>query len=224
MRPYADRHEAGRQLAADVEARLGYELRSPIVLALPRGGVPVAAEVADALGLPLDVIVVRKVGVVGHREVAMGAVATVAGNVETVTNPQVLSDLEQLGRRREEFAEVAQKERLELARRDHLYRGERPPLDVAGRTVIVVDDGVATGASMRAAVTVLRQGGPGRIIVAVPVCLPGAMPVLEEVADEVVCHWTPHNFMAVGQAYRHFDQTDDEEVRAILGSAAGGNG
>jgi putative phosphoribosyl transferase len=224
VKPYADRREAGRQLAAHVVSDIGYELRRPIVLALPRGGVPVGAEVAKVLDAPLDVIVVRKVGVVGQREVAMGAVATVAGVVETVTNMRVLSELEHLGRPRDEFAEVARRERLELARRDDLYRGGRPPLDVAGRAAVVVDDGVATGASMRAAVTALRQSGPDRVVVAVPVCLPGAMTVLEEIADDVVCPWRPRHFMAVGQAYQRFDQTDDDEVRAILATGSRGLG
>lgn len=183
-----------------------------------------AAEVAAALGAPLDVIVVRKVGVIGHREVAAGAVATVAGAVETVTNTEVLAELEHLGRSREEFAEVAETERLELIRRDRLYRGDRPPLDVSGRTVIVVDDGVATGASMRAAVAALRHSAPDRIVVAVPVCLRGALAVLEQIADDVVCPWEARHFWAVGQAYRRFDQTDDEEVRAILGTGSGALG
>lgn len=224
MKPYADRREAGRRLAEYLTAHAGKGYRHPIVLALPRGGVPVAAEVAAALGAPLDVIVVRKVGVIGHREVAMGAVATVAGTVETVTNTDVLAELEHLGRSREEFAEVAATERLELITRDRLYRGDRPPLDVSGRTAIVVDDGVATGASMRAAVAALRQSAPDQIVVAVPVCLPGALAVLEQIADDVVCPWEARHFMAVGQAYRRFDQTDDEEVRAILGTGSGALG
>lgn len=220
MRPYADRQEAGRQLAELVVARFGSGLRRPIVLALPRGGVPVAAEIATALGAPLDVIVVRKIGFIGHSEMAMGAVATVAGKVETVANAEVLSMLDHLGRSRKEFDEVARQELLELERRDRLYRGGQAPIDVSGRTAIVVDDGIATGASMRAAVSALRRSGPDRIIVAVPVCLPGALPSLEQIVEEVVCPWMPEHFMSVGQAYLRFDQTQDEEVSALLGAGS----
>lgn len=220
MKPYADRSEAGRVLSDLVAA---ISLSDPIVLALPRGGVPVAAEIARVLKAPLDVVVVRKIGVPGHREVAMGAVATVAGTIETVTNDDLLHALDRLGRSRKDFDEVAGREREELRRRDDLYRGGRPPLEVFGRTTILVDDGVATGASMRAAVSALRLADPARIVAAVPVCLRGGMDLLLDIADDVVCPWAPDDLMAVGQAYRHFDQTSDDEVQAILGSASAGN-
>lgn len=223
MKAFADREEAGRVLADHVVARVGHELRRPIVLGLPRGGVPVAAQVATALGAPLDVIVVRKIGFPGHRETAMGAVAIVAGNVETVVNAEVLAVLDRVGRGREEFDQPAERERLELGRLDQIYRGDREPLDVSDRSAIVVDDGVATGASMRAAVAALRRQGPSRIVIAVPVCLRGALHGLEEIAEDVVCPWNPIDFMAVGQAYQRFDQTSDEEVRAILDGGSGGN-
>lgn len=220
MKPYADRLQAGRELGVQVLARFGNELRQPLVLGLPRGGVPVAAGIAAALQAPLDVIVVRKIGFVGHEELAMGAIASVAGIIEVVANEGVLG--ERRGRAGQEFAQVAAAERVELNRRDRLYRGDRAPLDVHGRTLIVTDDGVATGASMRAAIAALRHETPERIIIAVPVCLRSARPVLEEICDDLVCPWAPADFMAVGQAYRRFDQTSDEEVRAILdaGSAA----
>jgi len=222
MRAYQDRTEAGLVLAgAVIDALAG--TADPIVLALPRGGVPVAAEVAAALGAPLDVIVVRKIGFVGHRETAMGAIATVAGKIETVVNERSMPMLDHLGRNRHEFSKVAEQERVELLRRDELYRSGRPPIDVSGRTAVVVDDGVATGASMRAAVAALRLSGPDRIVIAVPVCLAGAMRELEEIADDVVCPWNPSDFMAVGQAYQRFDQTSDDEVRAILGGGPGMN-
>ena len=223
VKAYENRRAAGKHLATHVVALVGWKLHRPIVLALPRGGVPVAAEVATALGAPLDVIVVRKIGFIGHRETAMGAIATVAGNVETVANASSMSMLDHLGRRRDEFREVAEKEHLELLRRDKLYRGDRPAVDVSGRAVVVVDDGVATGASMRAAVAALRLSGPDRVVIAVPVCLSGAMRALEEIAEDVVCPWNPPEFMAVGQAYQRFDQTSDEEVRAILEGGSEGN-
>lgn len=219
MRPYADRRAAGRVLA---DLLLGTGMTDPIVLALPRGGVPVAAEVAGALRAPLDVIVVRKIGVPGQREVAMGAVATVAGTIETVSNEDLLAALERRGRG-DDFDRVSAHEAEELRRRDELYRGGRPPLDVAGRTAVVIDDGIATGASMRAAVSALRLAGPARIVVAVPVCLRGGLQLLQDIADDVVCPWTPDDLMAVGQAYRRFDQTSDDEVQAILGGAPSGN-
>ena len=220
MRPYADRREAGIVLSGLLQAA---GLADPIVLALPRGGVPVGAEIAQALGAPLDVIVVRKIGVPGHREVAMGAVATVAGTIETVSNEDLLEALARLGRSREEFDEAAGRERLELERRDALYRGGREPLDMVGRTAIVVDDGVATGASMRAAVAALRLVEPARVVVAVPVCLRGATEVVLDIADDLICPWTPNDLMAVGQAYRRFEQTSDKKVQAILGDGSSPN-
>ncbi len=216
MKAYADRREAGLVLAPIVAGAVK-GAPEPIVLGLPRGGVPVAAGIAAGLGAPLDVVVVRKIGFVGHREMAMGAVATVAGTIETVSNEETPSLLRRLGRRPAEFTEVADRERLELVRLDRAYRGDRPPLDLAGRTVVLVDDGAATGASLCAAVGAVRHSDPARVVIAVPVCLHTAINPLREAADQLVCPWFPEQFMAVGQAYQRFDQTEDEEVRAILG-------
>lgn len=212
MKPYADRRAAGRILAPRVAAALG-EGMTPLVLALPRGGVPVAAAVADALAAPLDVILVRKIGFPGHVEVAWGAVASIAGTTEVVDNAALFEASAHLDRR--DFEARALDEREELARRERVYRGDRPPLAVTGCTVVVVDDGVATGASMRAALLALQSRQPERVLVAVPVCLPGAWQRLRAVAD-VVCPWFPQHVLAVGQAYQDFAQTTDREVCEIL--------
>lgn len=212
---YVDRAEAGEILAAELGHYRG--TADLLVLGLPRGGVPVAAVVARELGAELDVLVVRKIGVPGQPEVAMGAIASIAGSVETVTNDQVLSQLRH-ARIDPAFDSAAERELVELRRRQSAYRGERPPLRVAGRVVILVDDGLATGATMRAAVTACRQERPERIVVAVPIGLSGTCDELREVADEVVCTWTPMAFFAVGQGYVHFDQTTDDEVRELLGT------
>ncbi|MCU1352353.1 MAG: Erythromycin esterase [Acidimicrobiales bacterium] len=209
---FRDRREAGRVLA---ERLGGYRARPDVrVLALPRGGVPVAAEVAAALGAPLDVFVVRKLGVPGHEELAMGAIAS-GGAV--VLNDDVLSRLS-LGP--EVVRRVIDEEQRELQRREETYRQGRPPIDVAGRTVILVDDGVATGASMRAAIAALRELGPSRVVVAVPVAPAATCAQLAADVDEVVCAASPSPFVAVGAAYRDFDQTSDDEVRALLQGAA----
>jgi len=185
-----------------------------VVLALPRGGVPVAFEVARELRAPLDVFVVRKLGLPGHEELAMGALAT--GGVRVINH-----DLVRALRLPETIMEaVTARERREMERREHLYRGERPPLDVGGRTVILVDDGVATGSSMRAAVLALRQRRPGRIVVAVPVGPPETCTALQEEADEVICANSPVDFDAVGQSYNNFSQTTDAEVKELLERAA----
>jgi erythromycin esterase-like protein/predicted phosphoribosyltransferase len=205
---FRNRHEAGRSLAEKLTA---YANRPDVlVLALPRGGVPVAYEVAPALGAPLDVFVVRKLGVPGYEELAMGAVAT--GGVR-VLNDQIV---QRLGIPQHIIDAVATREQQELARRERLYRGGRPPPDVRGRTVILVDDGLATGATMRAAVMALRQLRPAWIVVAVPTASPETCEELQAEADDVVCAITPEPFLAVGHWYEDFSQTTDEEVRDLL--------
>lgn len=207
-RVYEDRAEAGRRLAAELRRR---PPEGPlVVLGLPRGGVPVAAEIADALEAPLDVLVVRKVGVPGQPEVAMGAVAT--GGVE-VRNEAVLA---LLPRAAALFERVAARERVELARREAPYRGDRPPLQLAGRTAILVDDGVATGSTVRAAIVAARALGASRVVVAVPVASREALAQLEAEADEVVCLQAPASFAAVGLWYELFPQLSDADVTALL--------
>jgi predicted phosphoribosyltransferase len=181
-----------------------------LVLALPRGGVPVAAEVARALGAPLDIFLVRKLGVPGHEELAMGAVATGGTRVLNDRVVRALGIPEYL------VDAVAAREEAELARRERLYRGDRPPPVVRGRTVILVDDGLATGASMQAAIQALRRLEPARIVVAVPAGAPETCEALRGVADDVVCTVTPEPFRAVGLWYDDFSQTSDEEVRELL--------
>lgn len=207
-RVFADRVDAGRALGTALAAR--DDLAGASVLALPRGGVPVAYEVAQALGLPLDVLVVRKLGLPEQPELAMGAIAS-GGAV--VLNDDVVR---YLGGRMEAFEEVKRHEQAELARRERAYRGDRAPLEVAGRDFIVVDDGLATGATMEAAVRALQAGGARRVIVAVPVASAQARDRIAAVADEVVCLATPMLFSAVGQWYRDFGQTTDDEVRDLL--------
>ena len=205
---FRDRRDAGRLLAEKLAA---YATRPDVlVLALPRGGVPVAYEVARRLGAPLDVFVVRKLGVPGHEELAMGAVAT--GGVR-VLNDQLV---EQLGIPDQMIDAVAARERQELARRERLYRGGRPPPDVRGRTVILVDDGLATGATMYAAIEALRKQNPGRIVVAVPTASPETCEEMKVKADHVICAITPDPFQAVGRWYQDFSQTSDEEVADLL--------
>jgi predicted phosphoribosyltransferase len=184
-----------------------------IVLGLPRGGVPVAARVAAALGAPLDVFVVRKLGVPGREELAMGAIAT--GGVR-VLNDDVLG---RLHIPEAVVEEVAAAEARELARREARYRAGRPPPDLAGRVVVLVDDGLATGSSMRAAVAAARALGPARIVVAVPTAPRSTCEGLAAEADEVICHSMPRPFRAVGHSYRSFPQTTDEEVAALLAGA-----
>ena len=206
---FKNRSEAGRFLAQ----KLAEYTNNPnvVVLALPRGGVPVAFEVSEALKVPLDVFVVRKLGVPGYDELAMGAIAS--GGIR-VLNSRVLDYLDIPD---EMIERVAAREKRELERRERLYRGMRPTLDVRGRTVIIVDDGMATGSTMRAAVRALRQQKPEKIIVAVPV---GARETCESFAKEVdtmcVCAITPEPFDGVGLWYRNFEQTSDEEVRQLL--------
>jgi putative phosphoribosyl transferase len=210
-RRFRDRTEAGRQLAERLTA---YADRPDVlVLALPRGGVPVAYEVARALRAPLDVFLVRKLGVPGYEELAMGAVAT--GGVR-VLNDQIVAGL----RIPDHVIEaVAEAEQQELARRERVYRGDRPPPDVRHRTVILVDDGLATGATMQAAIKALRALPPARIVVAVPTGSPETCEQLKAQADDVICAITPEPFHAVGLWYEDFTQTTDEEVRDLLARA-----
>ena len=207
-RPFLDRHHAGRQLAEQL--RVYANRPDALVLALPRGGVPVGYEVAAALGLPLDVFLVRKLGVPGYEELAMGAIAS--GGVR-VLNDDVIRDIG-IPARAIDAATAA--ERQELERRERRYRGNRPAPDVRGRTVILVDDGLATGYTMRAAVEALRQLGAARIVAAVPVAAPQVCDAFRDLADEIVCAITPDVFYAVGLWYEDFGQTSDEEVEALL--------
>lgn len=209
---FRDRTEAGRVLAT----RLAPYADQPdvLVLALPRGGVPVAYEVARALNAPLDVFLVRKLGLPGQEELAIGAIAT--GGVR-VLNEQVV---EALGIPEEVIMEVAAREQQELERRERAYRDDRPAPEIRGRTVILVDDGLATGSTMRAAVAALRQQGPARLVVAVPVGAPETCELLAQEADEAVCARTPDPFYAVGVWYGDFSQTTDEEVHELLDRAA----
>lgn len=205
---FVDRRDAGRQLAQRLSA---YAHRDDVtVLALPRGGVPVAAEIARMLEAPLDVLVVRKLGLPGQPEYAMGAIAS--GDVR-VLNTRVI---EQLAISYSAIDIVTRAELRELHRREKLYRGDRPMPPIAGRQVILVDDGMATGASMRAGVQALRELQPARIVVAVPVSAPETCQLLSQDADEVVCGQTPERFRSVGQWYETFEQTTDEEVRRLL--------
>jgi putative phosphoribosyl transferase len=205
---FMDRTDAGRRLAA---ALSGYAHRPDVlVLALPRGGVPVAFEVARALDVPLDIFIVRKLGVPGHEELAMGAIAS--GGVRLVDEAIV----RQLPISEQDIEAVAKAEQTELERRERQYRGARPLPDVAGRTVILVDDGLATGATMRVAVAALRQEHPARIVVAVPVAPPETCATLRREADEVVCAVIPEPFHAVGLWYEDFTQTTDDEVHDLL--------
>ena len=208
---FKDRRDAGRRLAA---ALLEYAGRSDvIVLALPRGGVPVAFEVAQALSAPLDVFLVRKLGVPGHAELAMGAIA--AGGIE-VLSEDLIRDLRIP---RELVQQVAVRERIELDRRDRVYRGGRQAPAIRDRTVLLVDDGLATGSTMQAATLALRQQGPARIVIAVPVGASETCTQLGGLADGVVCLEMPEPFTAVGLWYEDFGQTSDEEVAHLLNDA-----
>lgn len=208
MDTYRDRAAAGIELARHL---LQYRANPrAIVLALPRGGVPVGYEVASALEIPLDAYIVRKLGVPGHEELAMGAVAS---DGSYVADPYTI---ERCGVTPAEFDRVLERERAELGRREQEYRDGRPPVALAGRTAIVVDDGMATGASMISVVRALRQQHPSEIIVAVPVASSDACAVIERIADDVVCPWVPDPFLAVGLYYADFGQVSDEDVRALL--------
>jgi predicted phosphoribosyltransferase len=209
---YRDRRDAGRALAAKLA---GYAGRPDLlVLALPRGGVPVGYEVARALGAPLDVFLVRKLGVPGHEELAMGAIAT--GGVR-VLNEDVVQALDLSD---EVIEAAARDQQRELERRERLYRGGRPLPDVSGRIVFLVDDGLATGTTMRAAVAALRQLEPAHIVVAVPVASPDVCREFREEVADTVCARTPEPFYAVGLWYADFTQTTDDEVRELLERAS----
>ena len=210
--PFRDRHDAGRQLAAHL-ARYRDD-PSVIVLGLPRGGIPVAFEIATSLHAPLDVFVVRKLGVPGHRELAMGAIAS--GGVR-ILNQDVLETLDISPMI---IDAVARQEQIELQRQERDYRGDAPAPDYAGRTVIIVDDGLATGSTMRAAVAALRHLHPARIVVAVPVGAADTCRRLRKEADQVICLQTPEPFRAVSLWYEEFQQTTDHEVRHLLETAA----
>jgi predicted phosphoribosyltransferase len=207
--PFADRRQAGRALAARLQDYRGRD--NLIVLALPRGGVAVGFEVAHALQAPLDVFVVRKLGFPGHEEYAMGAIAS--GGLQVMNpspgmrvSPQAIS-------------KVVARERDELVRRELLYRGGKPAIGIRGRTVIVVDDGLATGSTMRAAVAAIRQQHPAQLVVAVPVGAPDTCEQLRREADQVICAAMPSPFRAVGLWYRDFPQASDDEVRELLQEA-----
>jgi putative phosphoribosyl transferase len=204
--PFADRREGGRVLAGALQHLRGRA--GLVVLALPRGGVAVGYEVARALEAPLDVFVVRKLGYPGHEEYAMGAIASGGVRVmNDVPGPEVPAA---------EIERITRREQAELSRRERLYRGNAPPLALAGRTVVIVDDGLATGATMRAAAQAVRQQGPAHLVVAVPVGAPETCEDLRVVADEVVCPGQPVHFRAVGLWYRDFPQASDDEVRQLL--------
>jgi len=207
-RAFENRREAGRALAARLRTYVGRS--DVVVLALPRGGVPVAFPVAEALDAPLDLFLVRKLGTPGHRELAMGAIAS--GGVR-VLNDEVVN---WYGITPEAIDEVAREEELELTRREAAYREGRDGVPLEDRIVILIDDGLATGSTMMAAVKAVRQRQPAKIVVAVPVGAPDTCEALSTIADEVVCVRTPEPFSAVGQWYLDFDQTSDEEVRQLL--------
>jgi predicted phosphoribosyltransferase len=209
---YQDRHHGGRVLAAHLKKYAGRG--DTVVLALPRGGVPVAFEVARALSAPLDVFVVRKLGFPGQEELAIGAIAS--GGVRVLNDDTI-----RLARIPAAVVEeVSSREGKEVTRRELAYRGGRPPVELRGKTVIVVDDGLATGATMRAAVSALRRQAPARIVVAVPTAAEPSCAEMESIADECVCPSTPYDFRAVGCWYEDFNQTSDEDVRRLLAGAA----
>ena len=210
-----DRHEAGQLLASQL--RHYADRPDVIVLGLPRGGVPVAYEVASALDAPLDVFLVRKLGMPGHEEYAVGALAS--GGLKVLNRLLLVA----YGIREEDLAETVARERAELERREREYRKGLPPLDVTGKTAILVDDGLATGSSMLAAVRAIKEARPAKIVVAVPVAPLQACQDLRAVADEVVCVLTPEPFLTVGRWYADFDQTSDREVKELLARVHAGS-
>jgi predicted phosphoribosyltransferase len=208
---FHDRRHAGQDLAARLtEWVVAGNLVDPVVLALPRGGVPVAAEVARALRVPLDVLVARKLGMPGQPETGIGALVA--------DDPPLFDEraLAVLGLSEEQLAEEVARERAELRRREELYRGGRPAAEVRDRTVVLIDDGLATGVTARAALRHLRRRGPTRLVLAVPVCPPHSADLMRQVADDMVCLHQPEHFHAVGQWYDDFDQVEDEEVVRTL--------
>jgi len=208
MRRFRNRQEAGQLLALELADYA--DKKDCIVLALPRGGVPVAHELSQALRLPLDILVVRKLGVPGHEELAMGGIAS--GGIRII-NPHTLSAL---GISSGALAEVERRELMEVERRERIYRGNKIPLEVREKTVILVDDGIATGATIRAAIASLRQRGALRIVVASPVAPESVVISLSNIAEEVICVLKPRDFGGVGWWYEDFSQTTDEEVRHML--------
>lgn len=213
MRTFRDRHDAGRRLADELRSYAKYP--DVFVLALPRGGVPIGYEVASALGVPLDIFIVRKLGLPWHEELAMGAIAS--GGVRVLDE-----DLIQVARvSAADLERVTATEQAELERRERQYRGGRPFPDLRAKTVILVDDGLATGSTMRAAVEALRQKGPARIVVGVPVAAPETCDAFRTIADDIVCAETPEPFRAVGLWYDDFSQTTDDEVHELLDRARG---
>lgn len=212
MIPFANRDDAGRHLAG---ALRGYQDSDPVVLALPRGGVPVAYPVAQALGAPLDVLVVRKLGLPYQPELAFGAIGEgpPGGDVVRVLNNAVLR---RTVLTEDDIAAVEAEQRQELQRRIDLYRGGRPGVDIAGRTVLIIDDGFATGATARVAALVARARGATTVVLAAPIGAADTVAALREVADDVVCLGVPRHFTAVGQGYADFDQTSDAQVCALL--------
>jgi putative phosphoribosyl transferase len=209
---FHDRLEAGRRLAAKLAGYAGRD--DVLVLAIPRGGVPVAFEVAQALHAPLDILLVRKLGVPGQRELAMGAIAS--GGIRILSRELI----DELGISGEEIAETVAEQEAELRRREQLYRGARPEVSVEGKITIVVDDGIATGSSMRAAIDALRTRHPKKVVVAVPVATFHADQEMKKAADEFVCVLRPETFFAIGEFYENFAQMDDSEVRAVIERAA----
>jgi len=208
QQPFNDRRDAGRILASHLQKYAGRS--DVIVLALPRGGVPVAYEVASALDAPLDVFLVRKLGTPGHRELAMGAIAS--GGVRVLNDDVV----RWYGIPDAAIETVAREEAAELVRRERAYRDDRPAPDLTNRVVILVDDGLATGSTMRAAARAVRARHPSRVVIAVPVGARQTCSEVAAVADELICARMPEPFSAVGQWYLNFDQTDDDEVRELL--------
>ena len=206
---FTDRADAGRQLAAELVAR---DHPHPIVLALPRGGVPVAAPIAAALQAPLDLVMARKIGVPGHEEVAAGAVVN-GDDPHIVVNPRVLAAA---GLSEQQVHHLAERELVTIRRRREQYLAGRSPISVRGRTAIVVDDGIATGATMRVALQAVSNREPARVVLAVPVAPHDTLVSLRSEVDEVVCLLTPRHFYAVGEYYRDFHQVSDAEVRAAL--------
>jgi len=213
MQRYADRADAGRRLASWL---LRYRDREPLILGLPRGGVPVAFEVARALAAPLDVLVVRKLGVPSQPELAFGAIGEGGVRVlnDVVLRHVLISEAE--------IAEVEAGQRVELQRRVQAYRGEKAPIPLTGRVVLIVDDGFATGSTARAACLVARAHGAATVVLAAPIGAPDTVTELRHYADEVICPGAPTDFSAVGQGYDNFNQTSDEEVCTLLGCAEHG--
>jgi putative phosphoribosyl transferase len=208
---FRDRREAGQRLGAQLTE---FANRDVLVLALPRGGVPVGFEVAQSLNAPMDVLVVRKLGVPGRKELAMGAIASGGFRILNweVIRANTLSP--------QQVDAVAEKEAHELQRREQEYRGNRKRMEIVGRSVILVDDGLATGSTMRAAIAALRHENPEKIVVAVPVAAPATCAEIETAVDRVVCLYTPPKFLSVSQWYQNFSQISDEEVRKLLDRAA----